>query len=673
MKKYLANFAILVMTFNFSFGQQEINWTTYFGSSNDDYVNQYYDHVMAKDNAGNILVAGYTNSTTGISNNGFQNLYGGGTYDAYLVKFNSNGTLLWSTYYGGSGDDQAYSVSTDNSGNIYLVGFTSSIANIASGGFQNTYGGGSNDAFIVKFNSDGNRIWSSYFGGESEDQAWGVTTDLNGNVFMCGNTVSNFSISSNGFQNIISGGGDSFLVKFDSVGNRIWSTYYGGMASEYGTCVITDISNNVYLGGYTNSTSGISSLGYQNTLAGDVDAFLVKFNPSGSRVWGSYFGGVGSDSGTSLSSDGSNIYFSGFTNSTSNIAQNGFQNSFGGGVIDAFIAKFSIAGSLSWSTYYGGQGEEYGVVSNDNSGNIILSGYTNSSDNISFGGFQDSIGGNNDLYFSIFDINGVQICSSYFGGINNEWGGHAISDNNEIYLVGFTNTTNGFVGGGFQSTYNGGNSDFLLAKVNSCAVTCSTTYSTTDIIHCGEYNWNSNNYQVSGVFQDTLQNINGCDSVATLNLTILDAPSALVTQDGFSLNANTVPGATYQWIYCSDLTLIPNQTFSQFAAETNGTYAVVVTDGCGSDTSDCYTISTIGLNELENNFSVYPNPTTSELTIYTYNLLVNSYFEIHDLNNRLIKSGDIMQNETKIDVSSFSKGVYIIKHDINKRLRFVKQ
>ena len=122
------------------------------------------------------------------------------------------------------------------------------MSNIAAGGFQNTYGGGTNDAFIVKFNSNGGRIWSSYYGGESDDPAWGVSTDDQGNVFITGTTSSNWNIAFGGHQNSFAGRGSyAYLVKFNSFGNRIWSTYFGGPGGEIGTSVITDNNGNVFI------------------------------------------------------------------------------------------------------------------------------------------------------------------------------------------------------------------------------------------------------------------------------------------------------------------------------------------------------------------------------------------------------------------------------------------
>ena len=121
------------------------------------------------------------------------------------------------------------------------------------------------------------RLWATYYGGSGNDNAYGVATDASGNVYMAGQTDGASGIASGGFQNTFGGAADAFLVKFDAAGNRLWATYYGGTGSDGGYAVTTDASGNVYLGGYTSSTSGIASGGFQNSFGtGDADALDRK-------------------------------------------------------------------------------------------------------------------------------------------------------------------------------------------------------------------------------------------------------------------------------------------------------------------------------------------------------------------------------------------------------------
>jgi hypothetical protein len=172
-------------------------------------------------------------------------------------------SLIWGTYYGGNLSERTYGTTVDSSGNVFLTGHTVSTNNIADGGYQMTYGGGIYDAFIVKFNSDGERLWASYYGGTNSDVAFVCRTAPDGSVYVAGSTQSVGGISAGGHQNTLGGLSDAFLVKFDTDGNRLWGTYYGGTANDYGEGLAIASDGSVYLSGSAASTSGIASGGHQ--------------------------------------------------------------------------------------------------------------------------------------------------------------------------------------------------------------------------------------------------------------------------------------------------------------------------------------------------------------------------------------------------------------------------
>jgi hypothetical protein len=382
-------------------------WGTYYGGTGTDIGTS-----CATDASGNVYLAGYTNSTTEIATTGaYQTTYGGGSYDAFLVKFNSSGVRQWGTYYGGTQNDVSYSCATDASGNVYLAGYTNSTTEIATtGAHQTTYGGGSDDAFLVKFNSSGVRQWGTYYGGTGLEIGASCATDASGNVYLAGRTNSTTEIATTGaHQTTISGPYDAFLVKFNSSGVRQWGTYYGGTGLDIGASCATDASGNVYLAGYTNSTTEIATTGaHQTTYGGGYDdAFLVKFNSSGVRQWGTYYGGTVTDIGLSCATDASgNVYLAGYTNSTTEIATTGaHQTTYGGGSYDAFLVKFNSSGVRQWGTYYGGTVlENIASCATDASGNVYLAGRTSSTTEIATtGAHQTTISGPYDAFLVKFD------------------------------------------------------------------------------------------------------------------------------------------------------------------------------------------------------------------------------------------------------------------------------
>jgi hypothetical protein len=359
-------------------------WSTYFGSN-------FLELALscAIDNSGNIYVSGFTESNSGITTSGSHQGNFGGQSDAFLVKFNSNGQRQWATYCGGSGIDYGYACSVDALGNVYLTGETSSSNNIAtSGAFLGNYSGG-NDAFLVKFNASGQRLWGTYFGGTSVDGSYSCATDLNNNVIIAGRTTSN-SVATPGvqYENLI---GNGFIAQFNSVGNLNWATYY---TSEVQSCS-TDSTGNIYIAGYTNSTNLISTPGaHQENYGGDMeDAYLAKFNNLGLLIWGTYYGGQYRDFSYSVTASSNRVYLSGFTTSSINIATSGaYQTAYGGGMYDAFLAGFDTSGVRQWGTYLGNSGIDQAFsVTTDSNGMIYLAGATSSYDSIATIGSHQSM------------------------------------------------------------------------------------------------------------------------------------------------------------------------------------------------------------------------------------------------------------------------------------------
>jgi len=308
-------------------------WGTYYGGSAEDEGTS-----CCVDRSGNVYLAGYTGSTTGIASGGFQNTFGGGYYDAFLAKFNATGNRLWATYYGGASDDLANSCAVDGTGNVFLVGCTNSAAGIALNGMDNTLSPtGFYDAFLVKFNSAGTRQWGTYYGGAGDDVATSCVIDISGNLVVAGYSSSPNGIAPSGFKG---GYYDAFISKFSTTGAAIWVSYYGGTGIDYGNACATDVGGNVYLAGSTNSPTGIAYGGFQNTYAGGTDAFLARFSSAGVRIWGSYYGGAAADFGNACAVRSTDsVYLAGYTVSVSGVASGGFQNTFGGGSYDAFLAK----------------------------------------------------------------------------------------------------------------------------------------------------------------------------------------------------------------------------------------------------------------------------------------------------------------------------------------------
>lgn len=298
-------------------------WGRYIGGSDADYCRGV---AVAKN--GDVYIAGQTKSD-GLHTNGtpvYQKYRRGGD-EAFLMRYSSSGTKLMCTYMGGNSFDSFEDVAIDTNGNIVVAGGTSSNAFIASNGsHQSTYGG-SYDALVSSFRSDGYRNWTTYYGGSGGDFGRAIVIDKNNDIYVIGETQSNNNIATTGsFQNTLKGKADGFLVKFNSSGARQWGTYYGGSEDDLPLAItVSRLSGDIIVGGNTESTSDIATPGsYMTTLGGAKDAFMISFNTSGNRNWGTYYGGADDDDTRGLATDEEGyVYTVGITNSKSGIATTG--------------------------------------------------------------------------------------------------------------------------------------------------------------------------------------------------------------------------------------------------------------------------------------------------------------------------------------------------------------
>lgn len=478
-------------------------WGTYYGGNNFDSGFSSY-----ADAAGNVFMCGSTlsnNAQTIATIGSFQNTFGGiagnNTGDAFLVKFSSSGVRLWGTYFGGAGDEYAMNCCVDINGDIYLTGATSSTNTSAistPGCHQFSRGGGSPpfwDAYLAKFNSAGIRQWGTYYGGNDIDMGNGVTTDNAGNIYLSGysnSTNPNVIATPGSHQTSNAGNGDGFLAKFDGTGTRLWSTYYGGEYPDNSTACVIDNSGNIYMVGVTNSTTSIAIAtpgSHQPTYGGGAlggiiyygDGYIVKFDPSGVRQWGTYYGGLGQECIYNCAMDAAgNIYFSGPTasNGGTSIATPGsHQFIYGGGNSDAMLVKFNQAGVRQWGTYYGGAGvEDYSYCFFDNINNCMyISGMTGSSSGTAIATpctYQDIYGGGTtDAFLAKFTISSSRVWGTYFGGTgSDDFSTNAVDGGGNVYLVGETSSTGTVIAssGSHQSIFGGGQKDAFVIKFDGC-------------------------------------------------------------------------------------------------------------------------------------------------------------------------------------------------------------
>ena len=358
-------------------------WATYYGG-----LDKEEGASIATDPSGNIFITGYTLSTDfpTFSNGTYLQAVNNGDQDAFLLKFSSNGSLVWASYYGGIKDEFGNAIATDAAGNVFVAGITKSsdfpVEDAGGGAFFQGTDNGEDDMFILKFDNSGDRLWATYYGGSvigtglGEDEARAICIDPSGNLFVVGNTTSNdFPILDDFvafFQPARSDKQDGVIMKFNNAGVRLWATFYGGDGDDFPYSVAVDANENLFVTGYTKSTDfpvQDAATYYQPNISGSFDAFMLKFDNTGSRLWATYYGGTGNEqfsTADNLAIDTcGNVYVSYNTTSIDipvfDAGCGGYFNGAKGGGGDILITRFTNSGVVTWATYLGDDEDDSGA------------------------------------------------------------------------------------------------------------------------------------------------------------------------------------------------------------------------------------------------------------------------------------------------------------------------
>ncbi|WAS98849.1 hypothetical protein [Nannocystis punicea] len=303
-----------------------LTWATYLGSP------EVYEWASAVeiDAQGSVYAVGYVRgSTPGLGTPGtHQPDYVGETGgNGFLARFTPEGQLEWGTYYGNFSGGIFSSVSLNALGELYVGGGTFAPSKViaSEGAHQQNYGGGGDDAILVRFNLDGTRAWGTFYGGTMQDLDASVAALPQGGVVLSGYTISKNNIATPGSHKPEGDGSDGFVARFDAAGNRLWGTYYGHGWSQLVGSVGIDAVGSIYLCGQTNWPDDYGTPnGYQPTFQGEEDAYLAKLNSDGVLQWGSYYGGAEFDGCVGTAVDANyRVHILGGSASTSGIATPG--------------------------------------------------------------------------------------------------------------------------------------------------------------------------------------------------------------------------------------------------------------------------------------------------------------------------------------------------------------
>ncbi len=461
-----------------------LTYATYLGGSNADTVQE-----MAVDDAGNAYLTGRTDSLDfPTSPTPFQASFAGGTLDTFVTKLAADGSLVYSTYLGGSSQDFGVAVAVDASGHVYVLGDTDSTDFPTASPFQSAVAG-LRDAFVTKLSPDGSTlIYSTYLGGSSSEAPQSIALDNSGNTYLAmfslstdyPTTVGTFDTDCGTATNCNFGAGDAVVTKLNPSGSGlVYSTFLGGSKGDNARNIAVNSAGEAYVIGATSSDTDFPlANAAQNSFAGTVDAFVTKLSANGSALlYSTYLGGSGTEDlqggVIDIAVDSSDhAYVTGNTDSTDFPVLNALQPG-SGGAIDSFIAKFDPSGVVQFSTYLGGLGSENATnITVDGSSNIYVSGQVRS-DNfpITPDAIQSLRAGSFDVFVTKLSGDGSTILfSTYLGGTAFDAPqGIGLDSVRNVYISGITLSTDFPTSAAFQPSFAGGANDGFVARITLAA------------------------------------------------------------------------------------------------------------------------------------------------------------------------------------------------------------
>jgi hypothetical protein len=459
-----------------------LTYSGFIGGSSDD-----FGYAVAVDVAGNLYVTGGTTSpdfpvTTGVAQTSYagadsntQGVQG----DVFVIKIDPAGEqLLYSTYLGGTADDNAYAISVDSAGNAYLAGATNSADfPVTQGVVQTTFGGGPNDAFVAKLNPAGSAlVYSTYLGTAiGGERGFGIASDLAGDAYVTGDAAPDFPVTTGSFRG---GVNDAQLTELNPSGtSRIFSRFFGGNGLDEGYAIAVDAAGNISITGATTSTDlPVTGNAAQANLAGGRDAFVAQFDRTGSLIYCSYIGGTADELGTSLGAVAldrtGRIYVTGSTASADYpTTASAFQTTYAGGISDVFVTAIDPLkqNSVVYSTLLGGSAEDdFGQfargITVDIAQNAVITGNTTSANFPTLRAVQSTGGGGEDAFVSKLNATGsALIFSTYLGGVQNEYGAGVITDKTgNTYVTGQTGSADFPSSSPVQASLNGPTDTFIV-------------------------------------------------------------------------------------------------------------------------------------------------------------------------------------------------------------------
>ena len=531
------------------------------------------------DDSNYVYTAGFFKGTCDFDpGTGVMDLVSNGDRDIFVTKQDSTGALVWARAVGGTGFDWGFDIDVDSDGNVYVVGIFQNTVDFDPGaGLDSKTSAGASDMFIWKLDLFGNHVYTHTFGSAQSDEIRDIAIDENDNIFVAiqfrgtidfDPGIGNTSLTAQG------GSVSAAIAKFDNTGNLVWAKHVSESTTTGTYGVAVSPSGDVYATGFFYATGDFDPGIGTNTItnAGGGDLFLSKFDASGTYQWAKGIGGTSEDQGWKVTTDkDGDVLLTGVTEGTLDLDPGAGVNTYAGpGGSDILIAKFDDSGNQLWAHGFGGDAWDwpYGIAV-DSLKNVYTTGqyYRNPDWDPGVGVFNlYNSGGNTECFVSILSPNGDFVNAASIGRAfsNEKSTGIAVTDDHKIYVSGNYAGDVDFDPSPADLTLNSisWTSDVFVVKWD--ASPCGTSSSISES-SCGDYTSPSGKtFTSTGIYLDTIVNNLGCDSIITINLTVLNNSSGTDTQTA-----------------CDSYTWIDGNTYTA----SNNTATHVLTNAAGCDST----------------------------------------------------------------------------------------